>query len=282
MDTVQLTDGSDIKSVNLHSVVLLSVLDHHIRRKEDQHRVIGTLLGYTKGGVVYVRNCFPVPHTETEQVAVDMNYHRNMFELHQKANSDEEIVGWYASGSDLNEHSVLIHNFYGHEMEQPPVHLCIGTDLASGKMGVNVFVSEPFGINSETPIGSQFRPLDVKYADETEYTGLSSLLATKKADFNSTTPLTETSNLRSAFDALLQRLDAVSRYVDDVVAGKVQPDPKIGRYLADTMARVRVTDMEEYQRVYNASNQDHLMTIYVSNLTRMQLFLSKKLENLPV
>ena len=94
MDTVQLTDGSDIKSVNLHSVVLLSVLDHHIRRKEDQHRVIGTLLGYTKGGVVYVRNCFPVPHTETEQVAVDMNYHRNMFELHQKANSDEEIVGW--------------------------------------------------------------------------------------------------------------------------------------------------------------------------------------------
>ena len=62
----------------------------------------------------------------------------------------------------------------------------------------------------------------------------------------------------------------------------MQPDPKIGRYLADTMARVRVTDMEEYQRVYNASNQDHLMTIYVSNLTRMQLFLSKKLENLPV
>ena len=46
---------------------------------------------------------------------------------------------------------------------------------------------------------------------------MSSLLATKKADFNSTTPLTETSNLRSAFDALLQRLDAVSRYVDDVV-----------------------------------------------------------------
>ena len=68
---------------------------------------------------------------------------------------------------------MLIHNFYGHEMEQPPVHLCIGTDLASGKMGVNVFVSEPFGINSETPIGSQFRPLDVKYADETEYTGRS-------------------------------------------------------------------------------------------------------------
>tara|TARA_R110002050_G_scaffold59506_2_gene132936 strand:+ start:612 stop:917 length:306 start_codon:yes stop_codon:yes gene_type:complete len=87
--------GNSPVHVNVHPVVLFSVLDHYIRRKEDQHRVIGTLLGYVENGVVEVRNCFPVPHTETDQVAVDMVFHRNMFDLHQKANRKEVIVGWY-------------------------------------------------------------------------------------------------------------------------------------------------------------------------------------------
>jgi translation initiation factor 3 subunit F len=31
------------------------------------------------------------------QVAVDIDYHRTMFELHQRVNSKEVIIGWYAS-----------------------------------------------------------------------------------------------------------------------------------------------------------------------------------------
>jgi hypothetical protein len=85
------------KSVNVHPVVLFSILDHHSRREEDQDRVIGTLLGYEENGVVFIRNSFPVPHSEGEDVAVKRDYHRNMFELHQKANFREEIVGWLAS-----------------------------------------------------------------------------------------------------------------------------------------------------------------------------------------
>lgn len=42
-----------------------------------------------------VKNAFAVLHSETaEQVAVDMDYHRTMFELHQKVNPKEQIVGW--------------------------------------------------------------------------------------------------------------------------------------------------------------------------------------------
>jgi translation initiation factor 3 subunit F len=36
-----------------------------------------------------------VLHSETsEQVAVDMEYHRTMYELHHKVNPKEIIVGW--------------------------------------------------------------------------------------------------------------------------------------------------------------------------------------------
>lgn len=93
-------------TVTIHPVALFSILDHYLRRKDDQDRVIGTLLGVrTSGGssgsggseteTVEVRSSFAVLHSETsEQVAVDMEYHRTMYELHHKVNPKEVIVGW--------------------------------------------------------------------------------------------------------------------------------------------------------------------------------------------
>lgn len=44
-----------------------------------------------------MRTAFAVLHSETsEQVAVDMDYHRAMFDLSQRVNPKESIVGWYA------------------------------------------------------------------------------------------------------------------------------------------------------------------------------------------
>jgi translation initiation factor 3 subunit F len=54
--------------VKVHPVVIFNILDHFIRRTEGQDRVIGTLLGVNVEGTIEIRNCFPVPHTEGEQV----------------------------------------------------------------------------------------------------------------------------------------------------------------------------------------------------------------------
>lgn len=84
-----------LTSVHVHPVALFSILDHFLRRNDEQPRVIGTLLGTRTESEIEIRNCFAVPHNETaEQVQVDMEYHRTMFDLHQKVNPNEVIVGW--------------------------------------------------------------------------------------------------------------------------------------------------------------------------------------------
>lgn len=93
--------------------------------------------------VIEIRNCFPVPHSETEeQVAVDMDYHKSMFELHQKVNPKEVIVGWYATGKGLNAYSALIQGaFYSKETEpHPAVHLTMDTTIKTEDFGVKTFV----------------------------------------------------------------------------------------------------------------------------------------------
>ena len=82
-------------SITIHPVALFSILDHYLRRTDAQDRVIGTLLGIRTDNEVEVRSSFAVLHSETdEQVAVDMDCHRTMYELHHKVNPKEVIVGW--------------------------------------------------------------------------------------------------------------------------------------------------------------------------------------------
>jgi len=56
---------------------------------------MGTLLGTRTETEIEVHSCFAVWHRETsEQVAVDMEYHRTVYELHHKVNPKEVILGW--------------------------------------------------------------------------------------------------------------------------------------------------------------------------------------------
>ncbi|CAG5130971.1 unnamed protein product, partial [Candidula unifasciata] len=107
----------------VHPVVYFSIIDAYERRNEDAKRVIGTLLGTVEKGVVEVTNCFAVPHNESDdEVAVDIEYARNMYELHKKVNSSETIVGWLSTGlRGFHVHSVLIHDYYCPEKAKNPI-----------------------------------------------------------------------------------------------------------------------------------------------------------------
>ena len=95
IDLIYLLKSRPLLSVTVHPVALFSILDHFLRRTDDQERVIGTLLGTRTDTEIEIRNSFAVVHSENvEHVAVDMEYHRTMYELSQKVNSKEVIVGW--------------------------------------------------------------------------------------------------------------------------------------------------------------------------------------------
>lgn len=45
----------------------------------------------------------------------------------------------YATGFDITEHSVLIHEYYSREATNP-IHLTVDTALQSGKMNIRAYV----------------------------------------------------------------------------------------------------------------------------------------------
>merc|ERR1712098_714816 len=230
-----------------HPVVLFTIIDSYERRNEDAKRVIGTLLGNVDKGVVEVTNCFAVPHNESDdEVAVDIEYARNMFELHKKVNSREAIVGWFSTGWEVSVHSVLIHDYYSRESKNP-VHLAVDAFVRGGKMALKAFHSTSIGVPGRT-VGTMFTPVRVETVQKGKYT------PKRIVQLNSDLKKVETSS-----KWLREMLAHVTQYVDDVLAGKIVSDNSTGRFLLDLVPSVPQIEPAKFEEMLNSNMKDLLM-----------------------
>ncbi|XP_049637016.1 eukaryotic translation initiation factor 3 subunit F [Suncus etruscus] len=266
--------------VRLHPVILASIVDSYERRNEGAARVIGTLLGTVDKHSVEVTNCFSVPHNESEdEVAVDMEFAKNMYELHKKVSPNELILGWYATGHDITEHSVLIHEYYSREAPNP-IHLTVDTSLQNDRMSIKAYVSTLMGVPGRT-MGVMFTPLTVKYAYyDTERIGVDLIM---KTCFSANRVIGLSSDLQQVGGASARIQDALStvlQYAEDVLSGKVSADNTVGRFLMSLVNQVPKIVPDDFETMLNSNINDLLMVTYLANLTQSQIALNEKLVNL--
>ncbi|TPX31207.1 hypothetical protein SmJEL517_g05440 [Synchytrium microbalum] len=280
-------------AATVHPVVFFSIIDHYLRRTDSQQRVIGALLGVRSddGNQVEIRNCFPLPVTENgddEDVVVDMDYFSQMYNLHQTVNSKEILVGWYATGSSssqVSEKSVWLQEFFAAEIApHQPIHLVVDTAMKEAMLGLRAYTSSPVGIpdvGATTTAGRMFIqvPCDLKNYDA-EKSGLEIISMAKNHAQQSSGLLSDMDNLERSIIQVRQMLDTVGDYVDAVIAGQIKPNRVIGRYLMDTVSSIPKVDATEFERLFNNHLQDLLMVIYLANLTKSQLAIAERLQNL--
>ncbi|KAI8871813.1 Mov34-domain-containing protein [Ramicandelaber brevisporus] len=162
--------SSGAVSCTVAPAVLFSIVDHYLRRNSGQERVLGTLLGTvtplagsnTGAKHVEIRSCYAVPHSEdasADQILLDMEHHRMMYDLHKKANRREVIVGWYATSgkgdSPLFKYAPVIQQYFTSECQSATagsldtaVHLLMDAELISKALSVKAFTAVTIGAPS--------------------------------------------------------------------------------------------------------------------------------------
>ncbi|KAF3857900.1 hypothetical protein F7725_011101, partial [Dissostichus mawsoni] len=254
--------------VKIHPVVLASICDSYERRNEGASRCIGTLLGTVDKHSIEVTNCF--------SVAVDMEFAKNMYELHKRVSPTEVIIGWYATGFDITEHSVLIHEYYSREATNP-IHLTMDTALQSSKMSIRAYVSAQMGVPGKT-VGVMFTPLTVKYVYfDTERIGVDLLQRTRVLPSRTKGLTSDLSQVGGSAARVQDMLTTMLAYIDDVLSGKVAADNSVGRFLMDLVNKVPTISAEDFENMLNSNINDLLMVTYLSNLTQAQIALNEKL-----
>jgi len=269
-----------VKQVYVHPVALFTVVDSYERRTEDAKRVVGTLMGSFNNGIVEVTNCFTVPHHETqEEVAFDKEYANSMLDLYRDANPSEDIVGWFATSNEISGHSTLIHEYYSIECDNP-IHLTVDCQLKSGRMDIKTYVSSPMGVPGGT-MGIIFTPVpkEIKYY-EPEQVAVHTFSKNKGGSKKPAGLDSGITHISKASDQLVDLLKDMLRYVKDVVAGEVAPNPEIGQRLMTLFGSVPQMDVEQVENMMNNNMQDLLMVLYLASLTKTQLGVNTKLNSI--
>ncbi|KAI9598393.1 hypothetical protein BDF19DRAFT_382412 [Syncephalis fuscata] len=271
-------------NLTVSPVVLFTVLDHYLRRDDNQRQVVGTLLGVRSddGRVIEIRNAFSVPYdSNSKKLSLDMDYHRSMFELHQRVNQKEVVIGWYATGNELLSKAAEIQELYAAECTQlPSVHLLLDTRLSTDRLGLKAFVSAPVGLAQKaersllTPTQCEVR------ANDAERSGLD-LLALARGKEDRSAPLgTDLENLERAIRKVLALVDRTTAYVDAVNAGTVSADSTTGRRIMDAVASVPKIDEAGFESAFNDHLQDQLMTTYLANMAQAQISIAEAVHTL--
>jgi translation initiation factor 3 subunit F len=264
---------------------VFSILDHALRRDPQSHRVIGALLGVRSedGMEVEVRNCFAIPHTETEeQVEVDVEYQKNMLSLQLKANPREVLLGWYTTSLGLNNFSALIQNFFASPetgtFPHPAVHLTISTE-AGKQIDARTYISAPVGVNAERAAEScLFIPVphEIRYG-EAEKSGLELITGAKDSESRAAPVVTDIEGLERAIEYTLDLLERVSEYVSSVLDEEREPNNALGQFLMNALSLAPKVDAADIERDFNNHIQDILVVSYLTNTIRTQIDLSQRL-----
>lgn len=270
-------------SVVVQAQAFFQILDHSLRKKEDQTRVIGTILGVRSedGSEVEIRSAYGVPHDETDdQVTVGIEHNRSMMALHRRANPRDAMLGWYATSSELNNLSGLIHDFYSQTMALPAIHLTV--DASDNGVEVNAYVASPVGVSPEKGSGNCiFVPVqcEVRYS-EVEKSVLGVISEAKYDESRSVDLLSDISALEAAVAEVQEMLQRVSAYVSRVTAGQEEGNVAVGKALLKSLSAVPSLSTNTLEKLFNSHLQDVLMVNYLANSVKTQLQLAARLTPL--
>jgi len=267
------TSDEPYSLVNLHPYVTLSILDHHLRRDISIDRVIGALLGVIEDGVVTVLNCFPVPHKDEKEIAVDMDFYRNMLRLHNQVYTGDRIVGWYSTG--LKESSLLLHNFFMKEMNASPIHIIVDPNIKD-KMNVHCYYGSSIELGNLKDI-HLFKPLKFEYKTTLQdRIGLESFKT--RGIENKILPLNNINSISDLIKDILELLDSVQKYIQSVISDEKEGSHNVGIALEELLSMLP-TNESDFKDIFSSGIQDILMITYLSNLSKKQLLLAESVRD---
>ena len=108
-------------SCNIHPTIVSNILDHFLRRPEDQSTVIGTLLGSVDGTKVDIQTSFscPLSLSQDGRIVTDTEFTERMLKFHRKVNPKEGLIGFYKTGSALDESTLNLYQYYLQLLQDP-------------------------------------------------------------------------------------------------------------------------------------------------------------------
>jgi len=287
-------------TVKVHPVVYLTIVDAFERRSNKEganDKALGTLLGFYEKNAVQVTNCYAIPFSEQKDEApeLDDGFNQQMLHMMKRASPTEGPVGWFYTNADLSVHCLSYHDYYNRligeqhasaKKESPPVILLtVDTtfstiDSGAARMGVKAYIRTKAGIpGSREPHCAIFNPIKVEIesfpAESVALNLIQSGTESKQREVRLPGGIEQ---LHRSTEQMLDWVERLQTYVDQVLAGKVEMDAALGRKLMELVTSASSQlQPSKFENLIKNSMRDYMMISYLAQLAKTQLTLHERM-----
>ncbi|KAG0624917.1 hypothetical protein M758_2G013900 [Ceratodon purpureus] len=132
----------------LHPLVIVNISDHHTRSKAQTQggarppRVYGCVLGVQTGRTVEIFNSFELLYDPVADV-LDRAFLETKQEQYKKVFPKYDVLGWYSTGSDVQDSDMHIHKALM-DINESPVYVLLNPTInhAQKDLPISIFESE--------------------------------------------------------------------------------------------------------------------------------------------
>ena len=270
--------------VAVHPIVLLSVVDHYYRlAKETNRRVVGALLGEYVEGKVDITNCYALPFEEDPKDKkiwyVDHVFSEQMYEMFQKINKKEKLLGWYSSGPKIRPHDIEINEVFRKYCENP-IFVIIDVQ-EKNKEGIP---AESYIMREEVDQDGQliktfFKLNTTIEASLPEEIGVEFMLK----DINDPNRVGSVSKIindkEQSMRSLIKKLTEIKNYLVKVIAGKIPVNAQIIFNIQEIFNLLPNFDTESLIKAMSIQTNNNYLVLYLSWLAKTVVALHKLINN---
>ena len=270
--------------VAVHPIVLLSVVDHYYRlAKETNRRVVGALLGEYVEGKVDITNCYALPFEEDPKDKkiwyVDHVFSEQMYEMFQKINKKEKLLGWYSSGPKIRPHDIEINEVFRKYCENP-IFVIIDVQ-EKNKEGIP---AESYIMREEVDQDGQliktfFKLNTTIEASLPEEIGVEFMLK----DINDPNRVGSVSKIindkEQSMRSLIKKLTEIKNYLVKVIAGKIPVNAQIIFNVQEIFNLLPNFDTESLIKAMSIQTNNNYLVLYLSWLAKTVVALHKLINN---
>ncbi|GJN03888.1 hypothetical protein PR202_ga21382 [Eleusine coracana subsp. coracana] len=259
----------------LHPLVIVNVSDHYTRVKAQAAcsgdsssssgaaagqppRVFGCVIGVQRGRMVEIFNSFELvldPVTGT----LDRAFLEKKQELYKKVFPDFYVLGWYSTGSDVQDTDMLVHKALM-DVNESPVYLLLNPaiNLSQKDLPVTIYESEAERISVDHV--AHLKPSDGGSA------------ATQLA--------AHLTGIHSAIKMLNSRVRVIHQYLVAMQKGETPVDNSLLRQVASLVRRLPAMESQKFQDDFLMEYNDTLLMTYLAMFTNCSSTMNELVEKI--
>lgn len=263
----------DTFDLRIHPLVIMHIADHltRLQQQTKNTRAFGVLMGQQQGRVVNVMEAFELiaPSDEEQKGGnkdpIDMKIFEEEYGLFKESYADYELLGWYCTGEKLEEFHTQCQNALRTINERPL--LLLFNDKSDNVRELPITLYEEIVHQSGE---KEFNNIAFKIeSDEAERVTAvhCAKVVSQQSDSGSTVTATYT-NLHKAVTSLKDRVKAITQYLRDVKAGKIEGDQRILRQIKGMCNRLPTMISSNFQSELLSEYNDALLITYLAAITK--------------